>query len=61
MIANSQGSVLKGSTVGVKISAGGKQYGNYICFTSSTLPASVVAESINELFESVLKEVEKNG
>ena len=61
MIAKSQGTVLKGSTVGVKISAGGKLYGNYICFTSSTLSASEVAESINELFESVLKEVEKNA
>lgn len=61
MIANSQGTVLKGSTVGVKISAGGKQYGDYICYTSSTLPASEVAESINKLFKDVLKEVEKNG
>ena len=60
-IANSQGTVLKGSTVGVKISSGGKLYGNYICFTSPTLPASEVAESANELFESILKEVEKNG
>ena len=61
MIANSQGTVLKGSTVGVKISVGGKQYGNYICFTSSTLSASEVADSINELFKSVLKEVEEIG
>lgn len=57
-IAEAHGAKPKGSTVGVKISAGGKQYGNYICFISSTLSASEVAESINELFKSVLKEVE---
>jgi hypothetical protein len=61
MIANSQGTVLKGSTVGVKVSIGGKQYGNYMCYTSSTLSASEVADCLNGLFESVLKEVEKNG
>ena len=61
MIANSQGTVPKGSTVGVKISAGGEEYGAYVCFTQSTLSVCEVTESINELFESVLKEVEENG
>lgn len=60
-VAEAHGAKPKGSTVGVKISIGVKQYGNYMCFTSSTLSASEVAECLNELFESVLKEVEKNG
>lgn len=60
MIARSQGStVIKGSTVGVKVSMGGKQYGCYKCFTSPTLSASEVAESINELFETTLKEIKE--
>ena len=60
-IAEALGAKPKGSTVGVKFFAGGKWYGDYVCFTQSTLSASDVAESINELFKSVLKEVEKNG
>jgi hypothetical protein len=59
MIARSQGTVIKGSTVGVKVSMGGKQYGCYMCFTSPTLSATEVAESINELFETTLKEIKE--
>ena len=58
-IAESQGTKPKGSTVGVKISAGGLLYGDYVCFTQSTLTASEVAESINKLFEFMLEEVIK--
>lgn len=60
-IAESQGTVPKGSTVGVKIYAGGEVYGAYVCYTQTTLSASEVAECLNELFESVLKEVGGNG
>lgn len=51
----------KGSTVGVKISAGGEEYGTFMCFSKPTLSASEVTEAINELLESTLKEVEKDG
>jgi hypothetical protein len=57
MIAKSQGTVQKGSTVGVKISAGGELYGGYMCFTQPILSASDVAEAVNDLFESALKEM----
>lgn len=60
-IAKAHGGKPKGATVGVKIFAGGNFYGDYVCFNQSTLSASDVTESINELLESVLKEVEKNG
>ena len=60
-IAEALGAKPKGSTVGVKFFAGGKWYGDYVCFTSSTLTASEVAGCLNELFESVLKEMAKNG
>lgn len=51
----------KGSTVGVKISVGGEWYGTYVCFAQSTLSASEVEESVNEQFESLLKEVRAYG
>lgn len=60
-IAEAQGAKPKGATVGVKLSVGGNLYGTYMCFAQSTLSASEVAESINEQFKEVLKEVEKNG
>lgn len=60
-IAEAHGAKPKGSTVGVKISAGGKLYGNYICFTQPTLSASEVADTVNELFESTLKEMLESG
>jgi hypothetical protein len=60
-IAEAHGVSPKGATVGVKIFAGGKFYGDYMVFKESTVSASVVAKSLNALFESVLKEVEKNG
>jgi hypothetical protein len=56
-IAEAHGAKPKGSTVGVKFSVGGKLYGTYVCFAQSTLSASEVAESINEQFESLLKEM----
>lgn len=56
-IAEAHGAKPKGSTVGVKISAGGKLYGTYMCFTQPTLSASDVAETVNELFELALKEM----
>lgn len=60
-IAKAHGASPKGATVGVKIFASGKFYGDYMVFKESTVSASEVAESLNALFESVLKEVEKNG
>lgn len=56
-IAKAHGGKPKGSTVGVKLSVGGKMFGTYVCFAQSTLSASEVAESINEQFVSLLKEV----
>lgn len=61
MLGKSMGTSPKGSTVGVKISAGGEEYGTFMCFTKPTLSASEVTEAINELFESTLKEVEEDG
>lgn len=58
-IAEANGGKPKGSTVGVKISAGGEQYGTYVCCKQSTLSASEVAELINEQFETLLKGLEK--
>ena len=60
-IAKAHGVKPRGATVGVKIFAGGKFYGDYVSFKQSTLSASDVTESVNELFKNVLKEVEKNG
>lgn len=60
-IADAYGAKPKGSTVGVKFSVGGKLYGDYMCFAQSTLSVPDVVESINELFEFLLKEVKKNG
>ena len=60
-IAEAHGMKPKGATVGVKLSVGGELYGTYVCFAQPTLSASEVAESINEQFKEVLKEVEKNG
>lgn len=59
-IAGRYGVKPKGSTVGVKILAGGQLYGNYICFTQPTLSASEVAEGVNEVIKSVLEVMEKN-
>lgn len=58
-IAEANGVKPKGSTVGVKISFGGEQYGTYACFKQSTLSASEVAECINGQFETLLKGLEK--
>lgn len=60
-IAKAHGVTPKGATVGVKVSVGRKQYGDYMVFKKSTLSASEIAESTKELLESVLKEVGKNG
>ena len=63
-IAEAHGVKSKGSTVGVKISVGGKPYGTYMCFTQQTLSAAEVAESINEQFDALLNylnEVRENG
>jgi hypothetical protein len=51
----------RGATVGVKIFAGGRFYGDYVSFKRSTLTASEVAACLNGLLESVLKEVQENG
>jgi hypothetical protein len=59
-LAKAHGAKPKGSTVGVKVSVGGEWWGTYVCFAESTLSASEVAKSINEQFESLLKEVGKN-
>ena len=59
-VALAQGStVVKGSTVGVKVSINGNLYGCYKCFTSPTLSTSEVVENINELFENMLKEIKE--
>jgi hypothetical protein len=58
-IAEANGAKPKGSTVGVKISVGGEQYGTYVCCKQSTLSASEVAECINGQFETLLKGLEK--
>jgi hypothetical protein len=60
-IAKTHGRKPRGATVGVKIFAGGKLYGDYVSFKQSTLSASDVTESVNELFKIVLKEVGKDG
>lgn len=60
-IAVAYGATPKGSTVGVKISVGGKLYGVWECFKQPTLSVAEVVESINEQFVSVLKEVIHSG
>lgn len=60
-IAKAHGCKPRGATVGVKIFAGGRFYGDYVSFKQSTLTASEVADCLNGLLESVLKEVQENG
>jgi hypothetical protein len=60
-IAELYGRELNGSSVGVKFTLDGELYGALVRFKQSTLSVPEVVETLNELFESVLKEVEENG
>lgn len=60
-MAEIYGRELNGSSVGVKFILDGELYGAFVRFKQSTLSVPDVVEAINELFESVLKEVEEDG
>lgn len=60
-VAKAHGVEPYGATVGIKIAINGELFGTYTSFMQPTLSVAEVVESINEQFESLLKEVRKNG
>lgn len=50
-----------GSTVAVKVSFGGKLYGEYIKFKKKKLTAADVEESVNAMLEEVIRGIKEDN